>query len=772
MTINVAGRNFSVSSSSDAPVDRLPMGAERRGKKKSKAYYIEDFGCFDIETTSCITARDKRGRFQDGFGFMYIWQFYSQGTGLVIGRYWSEFIELLRRISDHYGGKASPARFVIWIHNAAFEHAFMADQLKAAGIRSEVFAVRNHKPLSIRLLDLPIEFRCSYKLTNRGLGKYLSDMSAAGFAKMTGDLDYRIQRTPKSELTPEELGYCAVDVAGLYAALKLDMQLSGDTPASIPLTSTGYVRREYMNEVVRPDKNYQCLVTRSALTWEQFRLVTWLAAGGDTLACASQKLGDIFYECGSADEKSAYPAQLCTEPYPQGKLEYEGCGEDVDLDYLLQIREDGRYFITTFRAWNVEVKEKLCPIPCLMEWKAHETGRTVSFNGRILKTDMVSYSMDMITFGIFLEQYTFESIEFGDTYSCEYAPLPETVRKFVMKYFRLKCELDDRLAELEKGTEEYENLKLDRILIKNKLNGIYGMFYTNPCHPDFDYDDELQEWGSEMHVVFTAQEAAAYYMDWSDEELKRALKSSGQVKEDGILAVMGREQLLETLAALFRRRLFVGQITAVGPYLWGVHTAALGRFKLWKLIEAVGPRNVIYSDTDSVKYRINEKSLAGLKAFNDEMRQKAIDNGAYVDTGKNVYYLGVADDDGFYQEFVTLGAKKYCYRDKDGLHITVSGVQKEQVCQLNDDIRNFNSGMVFDPAGGIMLHYIEDELHTVHVVGDDGTEDEIIIGNNVCCEERLYALSSIDDLREEEALEAYAELFGGESVVIDDIDTF
>lgn len=42
--------------------------------------------------------------------------------------------------------------------------------------------------------------------------------------------------------------------------------------------------------------------------------------------------------------------------------------------------------------------------------------------------------------------------------------------------------------------------------------------------------------------------------------------------------------------------------------------------------------------------------------------------------------LGIFDNDGNYSEFITQGAKKYAYRDKEDneIHITVSGVPKKR----------------------------------------------------------------------------------------------
>ena len=49
-------------------------------------------------------------------------------------------------------------------------------------------------------------------------------------------------------------------------------------------------------------------------------------------------------------------------------------------------------------------------------------------------------------------------------------------------------------------------------------------------------------------------------------------------------------------------------------------------------------------------------------------------------------------------QFKTLGAKKYCERWKeDGkLHLTISGVSKDAVSLLKDDLNNFRDGFVFD----------------------------------------------------------------------------
>ena len=60
--------------------------------------------------------------------------------------------------------------------------------------------------------------------------------------------------------------------------------------------------------------------------------------------------------------------------------------------------------------------------------------------------------------------------------------------------------------------------------------------------------------------------------------------------------------------------------------------------------------------------------------------------------------LGVFDKEDDCSEFITLGAKRYVERriSDNKLHLTVSGINKEAVELLNDNIENFRDGFNFD----------------------------------------------------------------------------
>lgn len=683
------------------PVERLGTDFQfKDNNSRKKRKYRLEFGTFDIETTSHIDSVDDGAL--DGYGYMYIWQFCSADT-VCMGRAWDDFIVLLRRINLHYAKSGTHAIFAIYVHNLSFEAAFMLGALTMGGYHYDIFAIKNRKVLTIRLKEIEIEFRCSYKLTNRSLAKLLSDFPDCGYAKMTGDLNYKIERTPLSELAETELGYCVVDVLGLYRALKLSMKQTNDNVATIPLTSTGYIRRR-LKEATKGNRSYKNLIAEMALTPEQYKLVRRLCKGGDTLASMSHPVGTILHDGDSYDIKSSYPCQLTTKKYPYGKLRLE---RNVDENLIKEIEEDGDYYITEIMATNVRLKNPIQPIPCVTcataDYIASGPGR-VEYNGRLLCADEIIIAFDMPSFQLFREQYNYDEIIFGETYSCEYRLLPKEFRDFVIEVFRGKCELEYKIKYAGLPEEEVTRYKQDYALYKGLLNGIFGMCYTNPLHDEYTYLPDEYRW----------------------EEPKQADLDDPKTQ----------------------KKLWKNQLASVAPYLWGVHTASMGRIALDELINTVGWYNTWYCDTDSDKCKYSPEIRARVEKLNEEKRRIAKELGAHVNVNGIDFYLGVIEcetEKDRIQEFVTQGAKKYCYRDSTGLHMTLSGVEKKQVAQLKDDIRNFVPGFLFDPAGGITMHYIDGAPHVQHVKGDDGTECDIWLASNVVATDRIITLGSILD---------------------------
>ena len=132
-------------------------------------------------------------------------------------------------------------------------------------------------------------------------------------------------------------------------------------------------------------------------------------------------------------------------------------------------------------------------------------------------------------------------------------------------------------------------------------------------------------------------------------------------------------------------------------------------------------RDVIYMDTDSIKYtgyydwifeEYNKGIVVKYKQTIKRYPELTLDDFMPEDRKGIKHPIGFFELDEEMIEFCTHGAKKYAFRDTEGkLHITVSGVSKNGVSALNDDIRNFKKNFKwgYSTSGKLMHTYIEDQ---------------------------------------------------------------
>lgn len=177
------------------------------------------------------------------------------------------------------------------------------------------------------------------------------------------------------------------------------------------------------------------------------------------------------------------------------------------------------------------------------------------------------------------------------------------------------------------------------------------------------------------------------------------------------------------------------------PYSWGVWTTAIARRALHHGLHASGI-GALYCDTDSVKY-IGECNVSNYNRIKREACTKLY--GEAKDKKGVPHYLGVYEDDGEYAEFVTWGAKKYAYTDRDGeLHITIAGVGKlsgAQELKEKGGIRALNPvDTVFNIGGGVRAIYND---HPVKIRNVEG--HKVIITSNTALVPDTYKMSLTDD---------------------------
>ena len=85
--------------------------------KSSKKINYYNIPCaFDIETTSFYRGVEKQA-------IMYCWTLSLNGY-IIIGRYWSEFEDVLEMLEDRLG-LSLQNRLIIYVHNLSFEFQFM-----------------------------------------------------------------------------------------------------------------------------------------------------------------------------------------------------------------------------------------------------------------------------------------------------------------------------------------------------------------------------------------------------------------------------------------------------------------------------------------------------------------------------------------------------------------------------------------------------------------------------------------------------------------------
>lgn len=436
------------------PFEILKKDIVKSGKHKM---YQRHPMTFDIETSKIPT--DDEGHYQ---AFMYIWQICLEGN-VIFGRRWEELQEFMQKVVNAY--KLSEGeRVVVYVHNLSFEFQFIQDYFKFI----DVFAMASRSILTAKTAHL--EFRCSYKLSNMSLAKFIKNTPNTLHYKGVDDLDYATVRTPDTELTEVEYGYCFNDVKGLYECV-MEL-LKEDNIATIPLTSTGYVRRDCRN-AMNKNKNNRKMFLRSRLTLLQYKLLRECFRGGNT--ASDRYLTNLILKIvGSYDLSSSYPFQMIAREYPLGKWNYGIIPDIMTLEeYNSKYCTIARY---TFK--NIRLRDEK-PIPYIPQSKCLALGddREI-YNGRILHADFLTISMTNIDYDIVKEQYIYDDLAVEEFHYSRKGVLPKELRDTIMYYFEKKSEL--------KGDEEhyYEYMKS-----KNKLNSIYGMTVTNILNTEIEYHD-------------------------------------------------------------------------------------------------------------------------------------------------------------------------------------------------------------------------------------------------------------------------------------------
>lgn len=630
----------------------LPNRKGNPGTKNRKKYYKE-FITFDIETSKIDTIEQS---------FMYIWQCCIAGKVNIIGRTWEEFVDFITYISQ-----ILPETIVCFVHNLSYEFSFLKGVLQFE--ENGIFAA---EPRSIiKACYKNIEFRCSYFLTNVSLDKFTSDMNVV-HKKLSGDkFNYNKVRTPTTKLSADEISYCLHDVMGLWEAIETKMESTKDTIASIPLTSTGYVRRDIKKAMHNCRKQVQDIFPDFII----YKLLRRAFRGGDTHASRYYS-GIILPNVHSYDRVSSYPDVLVNCRFPISPFLPERPTMDRLID-LIEIHNKAVLFSVAISGLTCR-DEVGCPyIPFD---KCTAVGHPLRDNGRILSADYLEITITDIDWRIIQKEYTWDSIDIIELYSSRYGYLPRAIIDSILKYYEGKTTL--------KGDK---SRALDYQLYKGLLNSIYGLMAQNPVKFSYIYDNENR-----------------VMIDKPDEFPEELLNKSHN--------------------------------SAFVAYQWGIWCTAWARYRLHELIWLVGDA-FIYCDTDSVKTIGNFDNI--VKEYNKQRLADSKQSGAVAASINGVrHYMGIYELDGVYTRFCTLGAKKYCYEDAQGLHITISGVKKKEGAQELAKIENFTPDFCFKHSAGLKAKYNDNIDMQIEYNGES-----IHILDNVYLSDTEYTLGITDEYK-------------------------
>ena len=228
----------------------VPEQKKNRRRSQNKHRLLNAYCAFDIETSTLWLSKVKTD--YDVHSFMYVWQFQIEDY-TVKGRTWEEFftfLNILRGVIDRIriDNKLSVnPLLVIWVHNLAYEFTFLSGLYQFRN--DECFFRDVRKPIYCRMFDT-FEYRCSYIQSNLSLSALCKQTGVK--QKLSGQkYDYDKLRFPWTPLSDFEQEYTTTDVESLVQAMKYRVQRSGDTLVTVPLTSTGYVRRD-CKEALKP----------------------------------------------------------------------------------------------------------------------------------------------------------------------------------------------------------------------------------------------------------------------------------------------------------------------------------------------------------------------------------------------------------------------------------------------------------------------------------------------------------------------------------------
>ena len=704
------------------PMRAAPIVSALPNRSKKKAPYLEEAIYLDTETSNNFDEETCTG-----FGWIYQWAFHFAGYD-CIGRCPDELIHDLEAAVMPSIRAAGAAVCIVYVHNLSYDIQYLKDWLIAIYPDFKILAVAAHKFITFSCG--PFEFRCSYKLSNRGLAKWGADLGIE-HQKKSGLIDYHKRRYQDQPLTYEDWLYMLYDIWALRDCVKKQLNIYADDLAHVPLTSTGYVRRDARNRYRQDLKANRKFFLNSRMDVDVYKALSGAMAGG--ISHGNRLFEDVTVTCDEIyykdphalprdetidgidhyDYRSEYPSEEAASDeiygYPQDKFalwyKYRGAGHPIATWEMIDRLSIDNCVLVEVLISDMEIKPGIS-LPYAQYYKFFEGrcpdfGHTILDNGRILKMEGTAriYGTEW-DLKWYRKQYNFKYL-IKTIWISPRGPIPTYLRDTIDEFFLKKTVLKDRVKHLEDiGAAEWEiiNAKIDLMKSKNGLNGIYGMCATDPVRPEITMDVN-GEWTIPL-------------------------------KDDALI-----EEKLSDYYKSFNNFMI---------YAYGVYTTALARNELMEAAEAIGWKYILYCDTDSLFVIRNAWTAAKIEELNRWRNIRAEKIGAYVvkEDGTKVYYDVLEKEKENITSFRYIHAKAYAYitdggSAKEKLHCVIAGVseyspdyvpadpehgiEQQGISRVQElgSIDELHHGKTFTATGGTRCVYIEGSPRTEIVEGHE-----------------------------------------------------
>ncbi len=445
--------------------------------KSIKQPHIQDVFVLDFETTSIFYSKKdsevitfdytRPPEFYNDYekiGFVYIWMLSINET-VYYGRELSELKDFIYTINDSLQDQS----WVIYVHNLAYDFQFLRNVFDF----ESCFARKKLKPISAKVNDIKLTFKCSYILSNLSLenmSKFLTNTKKVGY------LDYNVLRTPNTYLTEKELEYCESDCLVVYDYITL-MLSTYKKIQDIPLTNTGKVRlrfkkaiNNYSTNKKYSSRNWKDFTNnKNYMSYDSFNTLLKCFSGGYTHANALHAM-QVKENVSSYDFTSSYPYVMLAEKYPMTSFK--------EYNSTLNLNTDNYAFIFTVELFDVKSKNTNTYISLSKTTKVYNT---ILDNGRIHYSKYIQLTLTDIDFQIILDNYDIGSINIINTQYAYKDYLPKFFTDLIIELYITKNKLKN-----EKDKKALYNL------YKSELNSLYGMTVTNMILDEVEYNSEWE----------------------------------------------------------------------------------------------------------------------------------------------------------------------------------------------------------------------------------------------------------------------------------------